>query len=319
MKHLFENVSINGTNYKLVTESKITYKTTDGRLEKGISCSFDRLLMKPGKILFIEGLHSKSDDELFEDMKEFIMRGATTILTITTMHHEKTFEQEFTESICALNKSPIDYVIGIRMDASYLTPEVIRKCARHHVPVVIAEFKTEESWNDVVLEWIIQANFPYRAVIIPDFSFLKTLPKDKIEQERLRLLCEAQLKGLDASFYQEIINKKELSPEMLKRTGLYPMKGCLASGADFDYNLYRENSGNQVEEEQNLDYDGRDPIISGLRGELLKVNDNIMLKSGYGKHLTIHKPLFFTADHRNKIRSVRRSFGAWSVLNKLSR
>lgn len=319
MKHLFEHVSINGTRYKLVTESKITYKTTEGKLEKGISCSFGGLFMKPGKTLFVEELHLKSEDEFFDAIKRFIMTGATTILTVTTIHDKQTLEQELTRSINGLAKSPIDYVIGIRMDASHLTPEMIRKCARYHIPLVIAEFKTEESWNNCVLEWIIQANFPYRAVIIPDFSFLTDLPIDKVEQERLRLLSEAQMKGLDACFYQEIGTQKELSPEMLKRIGIYPMKGCLAPGSDFDYNLYKQNSGNQVEEEQILDYDGRDPIISGLRGELLKVNDNSLWKVGYGKHLTIHKPSFFTANDRNKKRSVRRSFGAWSVLNKLSR
>lgn len=319
MKRLFDNVSINGTRYKLTTESKITYKTTEGRLEKGISCSFDRLLMKPGKVLFVEELSLKSEDEFFDSMKRFIMNGATTILTITTIHQERTFDQELNRCINGLAKCPIDYVIGIRMDASKLTPEIIRKCARYRIPLVIAEFNTEESWNNSVLEWIIQANFPYGAAIIPDFSFLQSLSEDKGEQERLRLLSEAQLKGLDACFYPELVNHKELSSEMLKRTGIYPMKGCLAPGADFDYNLYIHNSSNRVEEDQNLDYDGEDPIISGLRGELLKINDKIMLKEGYGKHLTIHKPSFFTANYRNNKRSVRRSFGAWSVLNKLSR
>ncbi|KMM38167.1 hypothetical protein [Guptibacillus hwajinpoensis] len=319
MKQLYENVSINGTRYKLATESKITYKTTEGRLEKGISCSFDRFLMKPGKVLFVEELSLKPEDEFFDSMKRYIMNGATTILTITTIQDERTFEKELNRSINGLAKSPIDYVIGIRTDASQLTPEFIRKCARYRIPLVIAEFKTEEIWNDSVFEWTIQANFPYGAALIPDFSFLKTFQEDKIEQERLRLLSEAQVKGLDACFYQELVSEKELSSDMLKRTGIYPMKDCLASGADFDYNLYLQNSSNQVEEDQILDYDGEDPIISGLRGKLLKVNDKIVLKVGYGKHLTIHKPSFFTANDRNNKRSVRRSFGAWSVLNKLSR
>ncbi len=315
---MYEKVLINGTNYKLVTEDKLTYKTTSGRLENRVRCTLEDFSMKPGKVFFVEGLNTKCESDFFDHMKELILHGATTFLTVTQINHEQTFEKELSDYRHSLKGSPIDYVVGIRIDSNRITPEIMRKCARHRVPLVIIDFKSEQSFRNMVLEWIIQANFPYRAAIIPDFSFLLNHPKDKIDQEKLLLSEEARLKGLEYFQFDSTQVRSELTDEFLKRVGLYPIKGCLSAGSDFDYNLYQLNSGNRVEEEEILDYDGIDPIISGLRGELLKVNQSIMLKPGYGKNLLIHKPAFFTANHRNKIRSVRRSFGTWSVLNRPS-
>ncbi|WP_347549859.1 hypothetical protein ABFG93_20550 [Pseudalkalibacillus hwajinpoensis] len=42
---------------------------------------------------------------------------------------------------------------------------------------------------------------------------------------------------------------------------IYPGNGCLTTGADFEYNLFRSDSGNRVEEQQILDYDERESII----------------------------------------------------------
>ena len=318
LKRMYEKILINGKHYKLVTEDKVTYKTTNGRLENGIRCTMEGFYIAPGKVFCVEGLNPQYESDFFDFMKGLVSRGATTFLAITQITHEGTFEKELSDYRHSLRGSPIDYVVGVRIESNRITPEIMRKCARHRVPLVIMEFKSEESWRNSVLEWIIQANFPYRAAIVPDFAFLLSLPKDKMDQEKLVLAEEACMKGFDFFQYNpnELIH--EFTDDAMKRIGLYPVKGCLSAGSDFDYNLYKLNSGNRVEEEEILDYDGIDPIISGLRGVLLKVNQSIMLKPGYGKHLLIHKPAFFTANHRNKIRSVRRSFGAWSVLNRLS-
>ncbi|WP_283154058.1 hypothetical protein [Guptibacillus hwajinpoensis] len=318
MKRLYENASIDGTDYKLVADELLSYKTKVGKLNKGVRCNLNGFSMRAGKVYLSEINNREPESEFIELMREYMLQGVTSILAITEIKHACTFEEEISRSLSYLVNSPIDYALGLRMDSTKVTPDVIRKCARYQVPFIVMDFKREEEWKEFVSEWIVQANFPYHAMLVPLFSFIETWDSDAIELKLTQLLDEAVLKGLDAFHYPELLRKRELPKPILMRIGFYPQKGGILTGTDFDFNLYRTNSGNQVEDELFLDYDGRDPIISGLRGELLKVNHHVFLNPGYGQHLKIHRPSFFTASHRNKKSSVRRSFGTWSVLSRLS-
>lgn len=319
MKQLYSKVSIDGMRdeYKIVAGEKITFKTNTGRLEKGICCSLNGYRMEPGKVGFDEEMYHFSKDEILTQIERYVYQGITTIMSCVPIASERTLEEELQSALRTFEDSPIDYVLGIRMAAERVTPEVMRKCGRYRLPFIIIEFEHESSWNNFVFEWIHQANFPYRAAMMVDFTFLSEIPESKRMREKKVCYDLLSDKGIEPYEY-DIIEPHHVSTSFLMRTGLFPLKGSLTQGSHFDYNLYSNHESTRVDEEQILDYHGEEPAIIGLRGEILKVEKKLHLKRGFGERLDIRKPGFFTASHGNKISRVRRSFGSWSVLNKLS-
>ncbi len=303
--------------YNLVAGEKVTYKTNAGRLEKGICCSLSGFMMQPGKVGFDEKMYTLSNDNFSSEIERYVECGVTTLMTIVPITSERNLEEELQKALKPFNDSPIDYVPGIRMNAERVTPEVMRKCARNRLPFILLDFENESTWNNFVFEWIHQANFPYRAAMMVNLAFLSDVPEVIRGREKNNCYDLIKSKGLDPFDYDSI-ETYGVSSSFLKRTGLFPMKGTLTQGSHFDYNLYPIHLGNRVDEQPILDYHGEEPAIIGLRGEIIKVNQQFMLKRGFGERLAINKPGFFTASHENKKRRVRRSFGSWSVLNKLS-
>lgn len=273
--------------------------------------------MYPGKVGFDEKMYSLSSDNFSTEIEKYVQCGVTTLMTIVPVTSERNLEEELHHALRPFNECPIDYVPGIRMAAERVTPEVMRKCTRYHLPFILLDFEKESTWNNFVFEWIHQANFPYRAAMMVNLGFLSDEPEVTRVKEKERCYDVIKRKGLDPFDYDSI-EAYGVSNTFLKRTGLFPLKGTLTQGSHFDYNLYSTHLGIRVDEQPILDYHGEEPAIIGLRGEIIKVDQQYMLKRGFGQRLDIKKPGFFTASHANKKSRARRSFGSWSVLNKLS-
>ncbi|WP_221565190.1 hypothetical protein [Alkalihalobacillus sp. TS-13] len=246
----------------------------------------------PGHILRQFEINEINEETLLTQCEELVLQGCTAIVTAFPLKYTKEFVPRLEDFRKQLAIFPIDYVIGLQMPMTRISPSLIRTCQKHKIPFINAIVEQEEDLETVIWEWIRNVNFPYTIPIVADWSQLPVHEKRLVQlKEKWNRICkEKSICTIDA-FPDE---GERFTKEQLQGLGIYPKKGSWVSGCDVDYLIYKENIS--VDEEQILKYDGsNNPDIVVQNGKVIKAGNEIHLEQGAGRELRIIRPGIFRA------------------------
>ncbi|MCF6408226.1 hypothetical protein [Pseudalkalibacillus salsuginis] len=246
----------------------------------------------PGHILRNFSLSGMDEESLLNHCEELVSRGCTTVVSAFPLKYTKEFEHRLESLRKQLSNLPIDYVIGVQLPMTRISPSLIRNCQRHKLPFINTIVEQEEDLDTVIWEWIRNVNFPYTIPILADWSQLPVHEKRLLQlKEKWKRLCkEKSIATIDA-FPEE---GERLSKDQLQGLGIYPKKGSWISGSDVDYLIYEGNIS--VDGEEILKYDGdNNPAIVVQNGTVIKVGEEFRLEPGTGRELKIIRPGIFRA------------------------
>lgn len=221
-------------------------------------------------------------------VKKFLRSGCSTLITAFSIQYEFQCKSEFKKMEQALLMSPIDYVIGIKIPVEKLTLNLIRFCNRNKLPIIFVCFKEESYLSQIPWGWIREAMFPYQPILSPVIDpKLSEEEKNTLIKKWQRMMQAEKIPHLST----ELPEHQPLEASQLKKIGLYPKRGKLHVGGEVSYNLYRTNK--KVEDQHVFFYDRKRLAIMVHKGQLIKVNQHICFKHGFGEKLLIKRPSLF--------------------------
>ncbi|UOK56851.1 hypothetical protein MGI18_19080 [Bacillus sp. OVS6] len=87
-----------------------------------------------------------------------------------------------------------------------------------------------------------------------------------------------------------------LEKSLLMKIGIYPEKGDIRIGGEVDYNLYVRNGFNSVEEMSASRYHNHIPTFTIHKGQLIKVDEKVCIRPGFGEFCEISMSGRFAAN-----------------------
>ncbi len=222
--------------------------------------------------------------------KQFLSKGCATLLTGFEVHYLHQFEEEMKRKRTSLINSPLDYVLGVKTTPKNITPEFIRVCKRHKIPLIWLEFQAPEELLDVKWGWIKEATHSYPITFAPYFS---TSIQDNQKESSLgfwRTLLENEN---ILHYSDEIPQNTPLSLELLKRIGLYPKRGNFLVGGEVSYNLYKGPEGKDLEELSTIHYDKHELVFTMNKGKVFYMDSQCYYYPGDGQQISIQNPMHF--------------------------
>lgn len=283
MTYMITKDESNNTPRHMVTNGiQITSKRNCSKRVNLMTLNLNSFNMEPGSIVYSDDFFSLTS--LTEKKKYYISllkKGVTTIAVSYKVSSVNNLLYGLKKARHELINCPIDFIIGIKVDIKYLTPVLIRKSNRLKIPFIIVEMNSETFNHDIAWEWIRNENFPRPICFIPEWKD----HDDQKNRDRFK-----QVKKWDTFTQQLNLHSTTrlddfLSVKQLKAIGVYPKKGILNHGSDLDYKLIYRNEMLEVEETTNTIYDSNHPNIVVLRGQLMKVNDTIYYRPGFGREV----------------------------------
>ncbi len=234
----------------------------------------------------------------FSEMKsymteKFLKKGCTTFLTYVSVSQEKNLKTSLKQVKMGLLSSPIDYVIGVKIPLSALTPSFIRTAKREKVPAVFIEFSSVDELKEKPWGWIREAMFPYNSPLIPCF-----LMDGEREKKRARQVWDEIMgKHNIASIREELMEGEPITKEALHKMGILPVKSHLHPGSEVSYNFYLKSSEIiNIDEKSLFLYHSDRLLVTVHKGEVIRAGDKVWFRSGYGEHVIIKTPSFFTGE-----------------------
>ncbi|TYR76464.1 hypothetical protein FZC79_06165 [Rossellomorea vietnamensis] len=260
--------------------------------------TFPRMNVSP---FLMSPVHVMADLELPDFLKfdhfksyfttEFIMKGCTTLVTSFSIDYHSQFEMNLRRLRTSLLSSPIDYVIVLRCKAKVITPELIRRLKRSKIPAVFIEFSSEEDLRNIAWGWVKEASYGYPLVFCP----LISTEIDKRKRDRLVNSWQEILSDQGVPHIQSPIStKKPLPLQILKKIGIFPLKGNFMVGGEISYNLYESPASEIVAHCQSFLYDNHMLILTVNKGKVLMSNGRCFFQPGIGEELIIKNPGYLT-------------------------
>ncbi|MBU8879090.1 hypothetical protein BGM26_08845 [Bacillus sp. FJAT-29790] len=253
----------------------------------------DPFIMAPAPILLNKNFPFEKS---FQEMKkffidEFILKGCIAFLTMASVGHEYAMEKEIKRVKTQLLNSPIDYIIGVRVPIRTLTPSFLRKCKREKVPAVFVEIKNANELYNIPWGWIREAIFPYNSPLIPIFSSMNEREEKQAKTEWKKVMGEEKI----PSVKDEIKENEPIPYPVLSKIGIFPLKSSIQQGRELSYNLYMK-SGEiiNIEEPDLFHYHRHKLVVTVHKGEVIRACDHVVFRPGFGEHVKINIPSFFT-------------------------
>lgn len=234
----------------------------------------------------------------FAEMKsymteKFLKRGCTSLLTYASVTLERNLKTSLNHMKMGLISSPIDYVIAVKIPLTALTPSFIRAARREKVPALFIELSAVEELRDIPWGWIREAMFPYNSPLVPCF-----LMDGEREKKRARQVWnEVMLQNKIAFIKDELKENEPMSQEDLQKMGILPVKSHLHPGSEVSYNFYMKSSEIINIEEKNLFlYHSDRLLVTVHKGEVVRAGDKVWFRPGFGEHVLIKTPSFFSGE-----------------------
>jgi hypothetical protein len=231
-----------------------------------------------------------------DDLKEylinhFLLKGCTCYFTCIHLSLENELSQKMDLMKKLLLNCPIDYLIGVRIPLSLLTPSLIRKCKKEKIPALFIDIDNPDQLDEIAWGWIKDALFPYNCPLIPVIS-----THDKKEARgALSKWIGIMAKERIPAILEEIEENTPLSKNILNKIGLYPHKSSLMHGTELSYNLYlKETAINIVDEQELFHYHGDRLVITVHKGQVIRAGKEVLIKPGNGEHVKVRTPSFFS-------------------------
>ncbi|WP_173916304.1 hypothetical protein [Halobacillus sp. Marseille-Q1614] len=239
----------------------------------------DQFVVTPGYVLLDKAepvSRSPSPEDLCAD---YIRRGCTLLLVQPPVCSNNYYRQEYECLLEKLKGLPVDFMVVPSVDSQVLHAGMVRYFAREKCPFIIVETEDMDALEDVAWGWISQAQCYKR---IPLTFNVKNRRNTETNCERLWVnLCD----NYGIIRLTDTIEDGALTLKNLKDSGIYPYKGALSSQAYADYNLYRRNQEELVDEDGYFLYHEAVPSVTVMRGELLQT-DQIIETNTSGRHMT---------------------------------
>ncbi|MGD6966809.1 hypothetical protein ACQCVP_10290 [Rossellomorea vietnamensis] len=280
----------------------ITMLIQDNRI-RSINSNFKRYTIPRMNVspFLMSPVHVMADLELPDFLKfdhfksyfttEFIMKGCTTLVTSFSIDYQSELKANLRRLRTSLLSSPIDYVIVLRCKARLITPELIRCLKRNKIPAVFIEFSTEEDLRNIAWGWVKEALYGYPLVFCP----LISSEIDKRKRDRLVNSWQEILSDQGIPHIQSPISTKKPMPlQILKKIGIFPLKGNFMVGGEISYNLYESPASEIVAHCQSFLYDNHMLILTVNKGKVLMSNGRCFFQPGIGEELIIKNPGYLT-------------------------
>lgn len=293
MKYILENTLTNlyGENTKksyLIEGSKVVYNANHFSKYKHMRLNTNQFVLTPGYIMIDFSVLSISRFDRFKErMKHLHNIGCTTIITACDVSSESQFHHQLKKAKHALINSSIDYLVGVKIPLTKLTPTIIRKCSKHKVPIIFTEINDPDDIHSICWQWIRNEIFPYQLMIVPLWNIpdLTTWKSRRLKSEWEELLTTNKI-----TTQVEVPNEHTpLTKQFLLNVGLYPTKGSLQVGTDADYLFFSK----QELSEKNNDFSELLPKVVFTHGTVKKAAANVYLQPGCGKELIVSVPRKF--------------------------
>ncbi|TYS18932.1 hypothetical protein FZC78_05390 [Rossellomorea vietnamensis] len=280
----------------------ITMLIQDNRI-RSINSNFKRYTIPRMNVspFLMSPVHVMADLELPDFLKfdhfksyfttEFIMKGCTTLVTSFSIDYQSELKANLRRLRTSLLSSPIDYVIVLRCKARLITPELIRCLKRNKIPAVFIEFSTEEDLRNIAWGWVKEALYGYPLVFCP----LISSEIDKRKRDRLVNSWQEILSDQGIPHIQSPISTKKPMPlQILKKIGIFPLKGNFMVGGEISYNLYESPASEIVAHCQSFLYDNHMLLLTVNKGKVLMSNGRCFFQPGIGEELIIKNPGYLT-------------------------
>ena len=249
-------------------------------------------IMTPGHVMCDVEVPRGKDFNAIKNyyLNEFINRGCTTILTAFSLKYEYEFLRKLNERKTSLLNCPLDYTIGLITSAKMITPTVIRACKKHKVPVVWINMDDIQSFRDIRWGWIKGLLFDYPITFVPFFT---TIIDNKTKMKHLKIWQNSMESMKIPHITNEIPQKEPMSLDILKKIGIYPLRGNFLVGGEISYNLYLKPKGESGTEPLSFHYDQHVLKCTMNKGKYHFVNNNGYFYPGAGEELIIQTPGYF--------------------------
>lgn len=224
-------------------------------------------------------------------INEFIKKGCTVFLTYADVKWESMLSTALKRLKTSLMNSPIDYVLGVRIPIRLLTPSFIRLCKKEKVPVLFVEVEEKDDLRKVPWGFIREAMFPYNSPLIPIFGGENRKERRALVQHWKRILTAEKIPFVA----EELLEKSLLSKEISQRIGIIPIKSHIHPGGEVSYNFYLDsNEINKIEQSQLYLYHNHRLVVTVHKGTVIRAQDEVLFRPGFGEHVLINIPSFFT-------------------------
>lgn len=251
-------------------------------------------IMSPSPILLNKEF---PNDKPFLELKkyfidEFILKGCTAFLTMIPIRNEHALLPELKRLKSRLLNSPIDFIIGVRIPILFLTQSFLRKCKREKVPAIFVEINHVDELYEIPWGWMREAMFPYNSPLIPIFVNSDEKEKKHVKMEWVKVMEEVKI-----PFVKNELNENEPLPfAVLAKIGIFPIKSSIQQGCELSYSLYLKSSEIRNIEGSELFHYHRDKLVVTVhKGEVIRANENVLFRPGFGEHVRITTPSFFTS------------------------
>ncbi|GAE25067.1 hypothetical protein JCM9140_1037 [Halalkalibacter wakoensis JCM 9140] len=280
----------------LINEGQIQYVTTAFEKWNKQRVNMSGTIMTNGRIMFDEHLLTSQDFQAFQDRQSHLIeKGCTAVAVSQKVQYEREIDSDFKRAKHAMANSTLDYLVGLTLPISLLRPAVLRKCQNLRIPFVRIEIESFQQIRSVPWTHISQTLLTYPTVLIPVIS-------SSVLRLEAALLKEWENHCMDFQIHTHnpLTAMEKWEKPLLQKVGLYPLKGMMLAGSDVDYLLFYEDAGDhlydldqKVAHKQRISYDKKDPAIVVIKGEIVKANESISLKPGYGRLIEVKKPARF--------------------------
>ncbi|CAN7346032.1 hypothetical protein [Rossellomorea sp. LjRoot5] len=277
----------------LIKDGRISAIRNSFQYYKYMKMDVSLFLMTPGHVMCDLMVPQGSDFSTVKNyyLDEFIKRGCTTVLTAFSIQYEYEFLKRLNERKTALLNSPIDYTIGLKISANLITPNIIRACKRHKVPVIWIDLDEAAVLRDIPWGWIKGLLYDYPITFVPFFT---TDIDNKTKMKHLKIWQNSMKSEGIPHIPAEIPEKEPLKLSILKKIGIYPLRGNFLVGGEICYNLYMKPEGELGAEPLSFHYDHHVLKCTMNKGKYHYINNRGHFYPGAGEELIIQTPGYFT-------------------------
>jgi len=217
----------------------------------------------------------------------FLQHGCSTLITACKINFPFQLDTQLKKMREELMNSPIDYVIGVQVPIEKLSVALIHLIKKNKIPLIFVSIKSINQIVNIAWAWIKQALFPNQPLFVPILH--PTFKGDRTEV--LQIWRDKLTNNNIPHMSDEIKEKTPLSMEEIKKIGLYPKRGNIHVGGEVSYNLYLPS--NNIDDQCNISYDKLNLAVMVMRGQIIKIRNEVNFIPGFGRNLFIKRPSLF--------------------------
>ncbi|MCM3713582.1 hypothetical protein M3202_05760 [Alkalihalobacillus oceani] len=287
--HLHED-SLQSRSY-LIENGQVRYVTGNFKKWKQKRSVLEGIALEPGRVMVANRLLDAANFTSFrEQQATFIEKGCTTVIVLPKADYERQLEAVMKRAKHSLASSTLDYVIGLSIPLSLLRCSVVRRCQKMKIPLLQIKLTSCRDIQQLPWSHIAQTLMSYPILLIPSVS------EGAADQQMLLEVWEQCCDSYHIHTAPPLIEEAPWSKSLLQKSGLYPEKGVLLHGSDADYLLFSpKDRGGTVASKGGFVYHDNNPSVVVIRGQIIKENQMIVGKPGYGRYLQIKRPGRFLA------------------------